>query len=140
MHKRHTTIPARVGAAVAGFALLLSLSAALAAGPPPAPSDPVNETIHGVNVADPYRNFEDLKSAETQAWLKAEGEYAAERLALIPGRDAMARRIEALADASGDVVRGLVRVRGDRIFCLKRGDGANLGRADAHLRRRRQRR
>ena len=50
---------------------------------PPAPSEPVTETLHGVRVVDPYRNLEDLKSASTQEWLKAKGKEAATLLARI---------------------------------------------------------
>ena len=101
-------------------------AAALAAGgPPPAPSHPVVDVLHGVRVADPYRNLEELKSPETQAWLKAQGDYAAGQLARIPGRDEIARRIEALGDASGDVVRGVLRMPGERIYYLRRKAGEN---------------
>ncbi len=88
--------------------------------PPAAPSQPVTEILHGVSVADPYRNLENIKSAETQAWLKAQGEYAAEQLNRIEGRDQMAARIEALAKASGDQVRSVMRMPGERIYYLKR--------------------
>lgn len=88
--------------------------------PPAAPSQPVTEILHGVSVADPYRNLENIKSTETQAWLKAQGEYAAEQLNRIEGRDQMAARIEALAKASGDQVRSVMRMPGERIYYLKR--------------------
>jgi len=73
-----------------------------------------------VRIADPYRYLEKLKSTETRAWLKAEGDYAAAQLARIPRRGETARRIEALADASGDVVRGVMR-RPGRAHLLPEG-------------------
>ena len=100
----------------------ISASFALAdlAIPPAAPSQPVTEMLHGVSVADPYRNLENVKSADTQAWLKAQGDYAAEQLNGIEGRAAIAARIEALAKASGDQVRSVTRMPGERIYYLKR--------------------
>ena len=41
--------------------------------------------MHGVSVTDPYRNLENVKNHATQAWLKAQGEFAEERLILIDG-------------------------------------------------------
>lgn len=93
--------------------------------PPAAPSLPVTEMMHGVNVADPYRNLENVKNADTQAWLKAQGDYAAEQLGRIEDRDVIAARIEALAKAAGDSVRGVMRMPGERIYYLKRKVGGS---------------
>lgn len=109
--------------ASAGLAAALLASAAPVQAALPAPSEPVNETMHGVVVRDPYRNLENLKSPATLAWLKAEGDDAASQLARIEGRDAMLQRITALANASGDSVRRVVRTPGDRVFFLKRKSG-----------------
>ncbi len=52
----------------------------LSTPPRDAPStrrDDVHETIHGVEVADPYRWLEDGASAETRAWIAAQQKYAA---------------------------------------------------------------
>ncbi len=104
--------------------IVCGISAAFAAAiPPAAPSQPVSEMLHGVNVADPYRNLENVKSTATQAWLKAQGDYAAEQLGLIDGREAMTRRVEALAKAAGDSVREVTRMPGERIYYLKRKVG-----------------
>jgi prolyl oligopeptidase len=100
---------------------MIALASALAtAAAPPAPSEPVVETLHGVRVADPYRNLENLKDPATLAWLKAKGDEAAAQLARIEGRDAIAKRIAELSAASGDVVRAVVRMPGDRVFFLRR--------------------
>ncbi|MCE4553428.1 prolyl oligopeptidase family serine peptidase [Pelomonas cellulosilytica] len=104
--------------------LVVSVASAFAA-PPPAPSHPVTDTLHGVQVADPYRNLENVKSAETQDWLKAQGAYAEEQLARIQGREAMTKRITELARATGDVVGALTRLPGDQLFYLKRKAGEN---------------
>ena len=103
----------------------ISLSAAVAASPPPAPSQPVTDLLQGISVADPYRNLEDLKNPQTQEWLKAQGAYATDQLGRIEGRAAMAMRVETLSKASGDSVRGLTRMPGERIYYLKRKVGEN---------------
>jgi len=105
-----------------GAAAALLVCAAIAA-PPPAPSEPVTDTLHGVRVADPYRNLENLKSPQTQAWLKAQGEYGAGILERIDGRDALARRVAELAKASGDQVRQVTRLPGQRFYYLQRKAG-----------------
>jgi prolyl oligopeptidase len=93
--------------------------------PPKAPSQPVTETLHGVAVADPYRNLENSKSPETRDWLKAQGDHTAEVLGAIEGRDAIARRIEALGNAGGDVVIAVTRLPRDRLYYLRRKAGEN---------------
>jgi prolyl oligopeptidase len=74
-----------------------------AADPAPAPGphkdfpatrrDDVVETIHGVEVHDPYRWLEDPSKPEVQAWMKAQDDYARAHLAQLPGRDALAKRL-----------------------------------------------
>jgi prolyl oligopeptidase len=93
--------------------------------PPPAPSQPVTQTYHGVTVVDPYRNLEDVKSPPTANWLNAQAAYAAEQLSRIPGRDAMTQRVQALSRESGDAVRRVMRMPGERIYYLKRRVGDN---------------
>jgi prolyl oligopeptidase len=102
----------------AAFTCALAVAAA-----PPAPSEPVVDTIHDGRVADPYRNLENLKSPATLAWLKAKGDEAASQLAAVTGRDAMVQRVAELAAASGDSVRSVVRMPGDRVFFLRRKSG-----------------
>ena len=43
--------------------------------PPVARKNDVKETIHGVEIVDPYRWLEDQKSPETRAWIDAERAY-----------------------------------------------------------------
>jgi prolyl oligopeptidase len=107
------------------FACLIALNANAAAVPPAAPSEPVNQTYHGVVVPDPYRNLEDIKNPATAKWLNAQGAYAAEVLSGIPGRDAMTQRVQALSRESGDAVRRVMRMPGERIYYLKRRVGDN---------------
>ncbi|MEY2685903.1 MAG: hypothetical protein RL375_101 [Pseudomonadota bacterium] len=116
----------RLGAGCWGALLIVSALCTVAsvrAAPPVAPSHPVTDMLHGVAVADPYRNFEDVDSAETRAWLLAQGDHAATQLARLEGRDVLARRIESLAGASGDVVREVTRMPGQRTWYLLRKKG-----------------
>jgi prolyl oligopeptidase len=104
---------------IAAAAICCSVQAA----PPPAPSEPVTETLHGVAVADPFRNLENVKAPATQQWLQAQSAHAAAQLSRIDGRDAIAARIEALAKASGDSVQEIVRMPGERLYYLERKAG-----------------
>jgi prolyl oligopeptidase len=99
--------------------------AAWAASPAPGlpaapPKADTTETMHGSSVRDPFRNLENLKDPQTQSWLKAQGAYAADVLSRIPGRDALQTRIAELSASSGDTIRTVVRMPGDRLFYLKR--------------------
>jgi len=58
--------------------------------------DNVVETIHGVQVADPYRWLEDASKPEVQAWMKAQDDYARAELAKLPGREALVKRLKEL--------------------------------------------
>jgi prolyl oligopeptidase len=107
------------------LAWLVVLNASAASVPPAAPSEPVTQTYHGVKVADPYRNLEDIKNPTTAKWLSVQGAYAAEVLGGIPGRDAMTRRVQALSLESGDAVRRVMRMPGERTYYLKRRAGDN---------------
>jgi prolyl oligopeptidase len=112
----------RVSGALLAAVALIGASPAWA-GPPPAPSHPVTDTLHGVAVADPYRNLEDVGNAETKAWLQAQGEFAAAQLASLGGGAELARRIEALAGAAGDTVYDVLRMPGERVYYLQRKKG-----------------
>ncbi|MEP7295920.1 MAG: prolyl oligopeptidase family serine peptidase [Burkholderiales bacterium] len=103
--------------------VLLAVAAVAMAAPPVAPVEDVRDVIHGVTVKDPYRSLEDLKSESTRRWLQGQGEAAAQTLARIEGRDAMQRRVGELAQATGDVVRGVIRMPGDRVYYLSRKVG-----------------
>src|SRR5271169_6802697 len=93
-----------------GLALLLPLLALLLARSPraraaeadsrtpypPSRTVDVTDVLHGAPVADPYRWLEDVKSPEVQAWMKAQDDLARQRLASLPGRDAIAARLKEL--------------------------------------------
>lgn len=78
------------------------------------------ETIHGVEVADPYRWLESVEDTEVQAWVDAQNGYSRGVLDALPGRAALEQRIARLSDV------GLLSIpvtRGDRVFFLRRGAG-----------------
>ena len=56
----------------------------------------VKDDYFGTSVADPYRWLENDTSAETAAWVKAEGEVTRGYLSQIPFRDAIKKRYEAI--------------------------------------------
>jgi len=51
------------------------------------------DTLHGVPVPDPYRWLEDETKPEVKDWMKAQDAYTRQRLAALPGRDALAARL-----------------------------------------------
>ena len=106
-----------------GLSLVLAASAALVLGavepskPPAARREPVVETLHGVEVADPYRWLEDQDAPPTREWIAAENAYTAAVLAPLPGRERIQRRLTELIKI--DTV-SVPSVHGGRIFFSKR--------------------
>lgn len=64
---------------------------------PPARRDNVRETLHGVDIVDPYRWLEDQNSPETRAFIDAENAYARALLDPFPGRARILDRLTALS-------------------------------------------
>jgi prolyl oligopeptidase len=84
---------------------------------PPTRRSDVLDTLHGVQIADPYRWLEDEKSPEVQAWMKAQDDVARAWLRKLPGRDAMAARLKELLYV--DVLNAPLH-RGNRYFYSRR--------------------
>lgn len=106
----------------AGVAAAQQPAPAPAPSPAPSPYPPVravdvHETIHGVDVVDSYRWLEDLDSPDTQAFFRAEADYARAQLDRIPGRDRLLERIRSLSEFQVTVLT--VAVSGSRVFYLK---------------------
>lgn len=107
------------------FALALLVAAPLVAGEaaatrprsPETRRDDVKETLHGVELADPYRWLEEQDAAETRAWIEAQNKFTDSQLAPWPGRDALRRRLAALLKID---VYGVPTARNDRYFFSKR--------------------
>src|SRR5689334_21292930 len=66
------------------------------AAPPPTPAEPVTETLHGVDIIDPYRWLEDQNSPRTREWLEAQANYTRAYLDAIPGRNQIRERVRKL--------------------------------------------
>ncbi len=85
--------------------------------PPKTRTDNVKNTLHGVEIIDPYRWLEEPSSKETQEWLRMQAEYTRSHLDALPGREQIRQRLEALNNI--DVV-SLPLVRKGCYFFLKR--------------------
>ncbi|AKQ68070.1 Prolyl endopeptidase [Myxococcus hansupus] len=59
-------------------------------------AEQIVDTLHGVQVADPYRWLEDEKAPEVQAWMKTQDAHAREQLGKFPGREALHKRFTEL--------------------------------------------
>lgn len=79
----------------------------------------VIETIHGVNIPDPYRWLEDDNSPETKAWVEAQNKVTFAYLSQIPEREKIRQRLEQLWDYERF---GIPFKRGDRYF-ISRNSG-----------------
>src|SRR5712675_452253 len=86
--------------------------------PPPTLVEPVTETLHGVEVTDPYRWLEDQNSPRTRAWIEEQTAYTRAYLDAIPGREQIRERVKALL-AVKEVISEPWNV-GDRYFFAKR--------------------
>lgn len=63
---------------------------------PPTKKVDVVDEFHGVSVPDPYRWLEEMESPEVRAWIEAQNKLTFGFLEKIPGRKAIASRIEKL--------------------------------------------
>jgi prolyl oligopeptidase len=108
----------------AAASLLAVMSAAFAAPPPPpdAKRVDVTDTYFGTSVVDPYRWMES-GGADLQAYLKANNDRTRAILDSMPGRAALAARLQALSETS-NVSSGVVAKHG-AYFYEKLPPGAN---------------
>lgn len=95
----------------------------VAAEPPVTRVEPVVDTLHGVEITDPYRWLEDQESPETRAWIDAQNAYTRSILDSVSGRTAIEERLGALLKVD-DI--GTPSVRGERYFFSKRLAGRDL--------------
>jgi prolyl oligopeptidase len=93
------------------------MSSPLVPPAPPARIDDVVETLHGVDVHDPYRWLEDGDAPETRAWAEAQNVRTRAVLDALPGRDGMHAGLSGLLRAGS---AGGPRVAGERVFSLER--------------------
>ncbi|MCW2606236.1 MAG: Prolyl oligopeptidase [Frankiales bacterium] len=84
---------------------------------PDAPRLDLVETLHGHEVADPYRWLEDASTPQTQQWQAAQERLVREHLDALPGRQRLRDRLTALL-AAGAV--GVPAWRAGRAFSTRR--------------------
>jgi prolyl oligopeptidase len=78
------------------------------------------ETLHGIEVRDPYRWLEDEKSPEVQAWMKEQDEQARRELAKLAGRAEIEKRLEELLYY--DAISAPVHSKGRYFYTRKHAD------------------
>jgi prolyl oligopeptidase len=77
----------------------------------------VKETLHGVEVVDPYRWLEDQESPETRSWINSENAYTDSLVAKLPGRDDVKQVLTGLLKVD---VTNVPQVRNGRYFFTHR--------------------
>ena len=114
-------------AGIAGAALMAACAAEEPGidVPPPPPTEvrEVVDTLHGVEVRDPYRWLEDQEAPETRTWIDAQNAYTDTVLDTLPGREEL--RAVAASVLERDAT-GLPNERGGRYFYSKRGADQDL--------------
>ena len=85
--------------------------------PPGTRRDNVKETLHGVEIVDPYRWLEDQQSSETRTWIDAQNKYTQSLIGDFPGRDKLKKRLTELMKI--DVI-SIPIARNGRYFFTKR--------------------
>ncbi len=91
-------------------------------GPPLSRREELIETIHGLDVSDPYRWLEDGEARDVLDWVEAQNQFTRQALDARPSRDAWHERLSALVALATTMS---VAVRGDRCFLLERSAGAD---------------
>lgn len=86
--------------------------------PPATEVRAVEDSYHGVTVADPYRWLEDSKDTAVTAWSSAQTAHARGYLDALAGREALSQRLRELLGAK-QVSHGGLKVAGGRVFALK---------------------
>jgi prolyl oligopeptidase len=85
--------------------------------PPYTDCVPVEETLHGVSIADPYRWLEDQQSPLTREWLSRQDEYARKYLDGVPGKKLIRRRVREFLEVDS---YDSLEAAGHRYFFRKR--------------------
>jgi prolyl oligopeptidase len=85
----------------------------------------VTDSFFGTTITDPYRYFENKKSPEVLAWMKAHNDQARATLAKIPGRDAMLANLTRYDASVSDRVGSITRLPGDLYFLERRAAADN---------------
>lgn len=115
----------RLIVAVCAATLPVIVGKAWAETPPVAPARPVVDKFFGTPVQDPYRYFENTRSPDVAAWMKAQSAAAHATLAHIAGRNALLANLQRLENASPARVTYPVRTTSGRVFYERRGASDN---------------
>jgi prolyl oligopeptidase len=86
-------------------------------GPPPTRAEALKETLHGVEIEDPYHWLEEDESAEVRAWTDAQNAYTRAALDAVPGRASLRTEMER-ALRRGEL--NAPEPRGHRLFYTRR--------------------
>src|SRR6185369_7474308 len=71
--------------------------------PPKAEVREVTDDYFGQKIIDPYRWMEDLKSDETQKWIKAQTDYSRAYLDKLPMREEILKELDSLSEIGSRV-------------------------------------
>jgi prolyl oligopeptidase len=107
-------------------AAALAPEVARAGGPPSARTVDARDEFAGRTWADPYRWMEGPANAEFISWLEAQGQYAAQELARLPGRQELLVRVRELGLGTS-IISSPVRVA-DKLFYSATPAGAQVAR------------
>ena len=99
--------------------MLLGTSMILTAQQPVAPVQVVTDDYFGQSIDDPYRYLEDMKNEDVIDWFKAQGDYAAEVMNLVNGRDELVAKFKELDQRRSSRVFNLNITENDLYFYLK---------------------
>ena len=91
----------------------------LTAQQPVAPVKVVTDDYFGQSIDDPYRYLEDMKNEDVIDWFKAQGDYAAEVMNLVNGRDELVAKFKELDQRRSSRVFNLNITENDLYFYLK---------------------
>jgi prolyl oligopeptidase len=120
MRSPHKYAPSVLSAIFLLGTFSLSAQAPRATASPGVPATAVNEvkeTIHGVDIIDPYRWLEDQNSPQTRSWIDAQNAFTDSLLAKIPGRDALRQSVSGFLRTE---TMSIPTVRNDRYFFTRR--------------------
>ena len=91
--------------------------------PPPTAVREVVDTLHGIEVRDPYRWLEDQDAPETRAWIDAQNAFTDALLGALPGREDLRQLAAAVLERD---TTGVPIERGGRYFYHRRRAGEEL--------------
>ena len=119
------TITNLLASKLVAFLLILAFAVSTLAQtlPPKAEKREVKDIYFGQTIGDSYRWLENLKSDETQKWVKAQADYSRAYLDKLPMRDDILKRLNELSDV-GTRVSGIQK-RGNLYFYNRRASNEN---------------